>query len=307
VTHPRLSQLPSIFRLILTTGALALAVSCGSSKSSGTDSSTHWLKCSADADCEDDGLLCVEGFCREPPAATGGAVGSGGSSGGTGGSDATGGTSGSSTGGSLESGGAGGAGNATGAGGASGSGGDNGGAGGGTGGSGDGSGGSAAAGGSAGTSGGTAGSGGEAGMTDPPVSCQRMEVRGEPLPCTSSNGFFWAGGACMPFRCEMCTGADCGNLYSSASECDRAHASCYDDLGLSQACQYDSDCVMVRRSCCGDCGLNGEDMLMGISVNAEQTYRDRCQSAACAGCVSTDDPKAYTYCSQGLCTVGTMP
>ncbi len=290
------SQLiPNILGLAFAVGSVVAVAACSGKQAAGTDSSTHWLEeCSSDADCVDNGLSCIGGYCRSPNAGSGGSAGSVGGAGGT----ATGGSSGSGgSGGSSETGGSG---NATAAGGTSGSDGGSGAVAGGA----SGTAGSDASGGSAG---GTGGSGGEAGATDPPVECAPMDARGENPPCMSTARFVFTGGVCMPFKCESCVGDDCGSLYATSAECDKDHGACYAELGLSQACDDDTDCVLVRRGCCGACGINGEENLMGLSVNAESSYLEICSSIACAACSSADDPKAYTHCSQGFCAVSTMP
>lgn len=56
-------------------------------------------------------------------------------------------------------------------------------------------------------------------------SCSAMDAKGEGA-CEKHMGYTWDGKACKAVSGCKCVGKDCGKLYSSSSDCTKAHAHC---------------------------------------------------------------------------------
>jgi hypothetical protein len=293
-----LSQLLSAGLLL---GAGVAAWSCGGETGGGTDSNTHWLsRCTTDADCGN--LSCICGTCTRPclsdamcaglpnASCARAACGSAEESSTCDASCSTDGDCGK-IGANLrcqES-------RCRGAGDGGGSGGSS-------------SGGVATGGvsnGGSGNGGSTAEGGSGAGGSGGGDSCAPMTV-GSSGSCSSEPRYYWSGNACLPFRCETCTGPDCEGLYPSASACDLAHTACYEALGVRRSCTTDSECTLGIRGCCGGCGLLGEEALFGLRAEDAPGYASNvCAMTPCVECVATIDPNAHAVCVEGWCAVET--
>ena len=146
---------------------------------------------------------------------------------------------------------------------------------------------------------------GGTGQTGP---CAPMDVQassGPELPCLPGPPtFYWNGNFCTAFYGCQCTGEDCDEVYPSMAACDESYRACYEDLGITGACETDADCKLTHRGCCARCGEQGFDSLTATNEADEALWHYCPSNAACPPCVPGEPtPEAAASCVAGRCTV----
>ena len=86
------------------------------------------------------------------------------------------------------------------------------------------------------------------GCPPPPGPCEPMEARGVGE-CLLALGVAWNGDACVGLGGCTCEGPDCGRLYGSIEECERATWGCTD-----RSCDFDANCDPTEY--CDPCGTS---------------------------------------------------
>jgi hypothetical protein len=118
------------------------------------------------------------------------------------------------------------------------------------------------------------------------------------------SGYAWNGVMCTPLFCG-CSGADCGAIYATGSACDRAHAQCYEQHGVSLACTRHSDCALADRTCCGACNSSFPWVMAQSSWPIRLIDAGICiPVASCSGCEvqALFSAGLDALCLEGMCT-----
>ena len=139
-----------------------------------------------------------------------------------------------------------------------------------------------------------------------PTSCPPMDAKASGALCAGIAGYRWNGELCEGIPCS-CVGSDCGRVFASMDECDRAHDSCYAAQGLLRQCAQHSDCSLRPRTCCPGCGVPTADSYLALGrdalspVEAMTCLGDA--SAGCLECESGTNPTVYAACIDSQCSV----
>jgi len=117
--------------------------------------------------------------------------------------------------------------------------------------------------------------------------------------CVSVVGYAFDGTLCYPVVCG-CRGDDCGELYPSLSECDDAFSACYENFGVTRACETDAECALVPRACCG--AITEPDAVLAISGGGAELDSELCDGRlGCPGIFIPPKPSLYAQCVAGRC------
>lgn len=137
-----------------------------------------------------------------------------------------------------------------------------------------------------------------------PEPCAPLDARSAGTLCAGVAGYTWNGTICEPVMCT-CAGDDCGSLFQTAEQCDRAYQACYADAGLTRSCETHADCRLRPRTCCTPCATIQEADQM-IAENLSADGASVClgdPGGNCTDCDSIQNPALYPACIDGQCTV----
>jgi hypothetical protein len=131
--------------------------------------------------------------------------------------------------------------------------------------------------------------------------CAPMDAHTGNLPCVNVVGYTWTGSDCTPVVCS-CEGADCASMYQTDAECRSARAQCGVLPGISTACEKNSDCVLMNKTCCA-CGNLALSDVTAINVASQTAWLGSICSLPipCPPCVPAPNPY-QAECIAGQCT-----
>jgi hypothetical protein len=136
--------------------------------------------------------------------------------------------------------------------------------------------------------------------------CQPMDAKASGARCATIAGYRWNGELCEGIACS-CVGSDCGRVFASMAECDRAHDRCYAAQGLLRHCARHSDCSLLPRACCTGCGVPTADSYLALGRDALSPVQAMTclgdPSADCLDCDSGTNPSLYAACIDAQCSV----
>jgi hypothetical protein len=157
-------------------------------------------------------------------------------------------------------------------------------------------------GGGGGSSGGSTSSGGAPAGMD----CEAMDAASDGTRCAGIAGYTWNGSVCTAVLCG-CAGSECGRIFATADECDRAFRECYAERGIGRSCENHADCMVQTRLCCEPCSTadDPQEILLATSSDSP-TLRAAgiClgdQTGGCDDCAPFQHHGVYASCVEGEC------
>lgn len=140
----------------------------------------------------------------------------------------------------------------------------------------------------------------------PPAACAAMAARSSGDDCAGIAGYRYNGQLCEAVVCS-CVGSDCGRLFGTMEDCDRAHRDCYAEQGLTRACERHSHCALSPRTCCFPCGTPVADAYIALRFDATSPQSaGLClgdPDAGCPECEQGKNPSVHAACIDGECSV----